>query len=259
MARWSKRRFFPRRFAPLQGEAMPGGAVASGLSLSEQVTALGPLVQYDISRLDTLFADRSATPSTPASVDGVVGTVLDISGNGCHAIAPNDASRAILRQSGSLYYLEFDGVNDGYNFSNDLIGLTNTSFTAAGVTTLDSSPSLLLSAGGVGGVGTPLVLIAQDGSSAGCNSPSVTETRVNGVSIGTQTRAALYAAITTGNPSIMSALGLTTDIISPALSGYSTSFRWDMDLFGVAVLNSSDAQDRLLVDQWLASLAGVSL
>lgn len=86
---------------------------SGGVSYLDQVIALGPAVLYDISQLSSLYADRSATPSTPASVDGVVGTILDLSGNGNHAIAHSDAARPILRQSGNYYYLEPDGVNDG--------------------------------------------------------------------------------------------------------------------------------------------------
>lgn len=84
----------------------------SSISLLQQVIALGPTVLYDISDLSTLFSDRSATPSTPASVDGVVGTVLDLSGNGNHLVFPSDAARPILRQSDIYYYLELDGVDD---------------------------------------------------------------------------------------------------------------------------------------------------
>lgn len=71
-------------------------------------------VWYDPADLTTLFADRSATPATPASVDGVVGTIKDKSGNGLHAIAPSDGARSILRQSGALYYIEPDGLDDCY-------------------------------------------------------------------------------------------------------------------------------------------------
>jgi hypothetical protein len=66
---------------------------------------------YIVSQLSSVFQDRSATPSTPASVNGPVGTILDLSGNNNHWIAGSDAKRPILRQSGSLFFLQSDGVS----------------------------------------------------------------------------------------------------------------------------------------------------
>lgn len=73
----------------------------------------GLVALYDISDLSSLFVERTgASASTPASVDGVVGTVLDLSGQGNHVTAPSDAARPILRESNGLYWLEGDGVDD---------------------------------------------------------------------------------------------------------------------------------------------------
>jgi hypothetical protein len=88
-----------------------GGSVFSPVSLFAG-GKLGAL--YDISDLSTLFSDRSATPVTPAVIDGVVGTIKDKSGNSNHAIAPSDAARGILRNSGPLYWVEMDGTDDAY-------------------------------------------------------------------------------------------------------------------------------------------------
>lgn len=103
---------------------IPLTAVGSGSqSLLQQVIALGPVALYDISQLDTLYADRSATPSTPASVDGVVGTILDLSGNDNHAIASSDAARGILRTDGTYYWIEPDGLSTNYTIPT-LSGIT---------------------------------------------------------------------------------------------------------------------------------------
>lgn len=75
--------------------------------------SLAPFIWLDPSDLTTLFQERTgASATTPAEVDGVVGTMLDKSGNGRHVIAPSDAARPILRNSGSLYWLETDGIDD---------------------------------------------------------------------------------------------------------------------------------------------------
>src|SRR5690606_34059523 len=76
----------------------------------------GLVALYDISDLSSLFVERTgASASTPASIDGVVGTVLDLSGNGYHLTASSDAARPLLRQSGGLYSVEFDGTDDSLN------------------------------------------------------------------------------------------------------------------------------------------------
>jgi hypothetical protein len=93
-----------------------------GLSDLQKVIALyqGGTVEgalYDVSVLSSLYADRSATPSTPASIDGVVGTIKDLSGNGNHAIAPSDAARGILRTNGTYYWIECDGLSTQYAYT----------------------------------------------------------------------------------------------------------------------------------------------
>lgn len=67
-------------------------------------------VWYDPSDLASMFQDSAGT--TAAVVGQPVGKILDKSGNGYHATQSTSTARPILRQSGSLYYLEFDGVDD---------------------------------------------------------------------------------------------------------------------------------------------------
>lgn len=55
---------------------------------------------------------QGRTGTTAAAVGQPVGQLLDRSGNGNHAVAPTDAARPVLRQSGGLYYLEADSVDD---------------------------------------------------------------------------------------------------------------------------------------------------
>lgn len=66
---------------------------------------------YDIQDISTMFSDSSGT--VPAVVNGVVGFILDKSGRGNHASQAGGTNKPILRRTGSLYYLDFDGTDDG--------------------------------------------------------------------------------------------------------------------------------------------------
>ncbi len=65
---------------------------------------------YDPSNLSSMKQNSDGT--VDAAVDSPVGYIEDQSGNGNTAIQATSDKRPTLRQSGSLYYLEFDGAND---------------------------------------------------------------------------------------------------------------------------------------------------
>lgn len=71
----------------------------------------GLQVWLDVSDLSTMFQEIGSE-TTQAVVNGPVGRILDKSSNGYIAVAASDDRRPILRQSGDLRYLEFDGVDD---------------------------------------------------------------------------------------------------------------------------------------------------
>ncbi len=59
----------------------------------------------------TLWQDAAGTVPATANNDPVR-RIDDKSGNGNHAIAPSDAARPLLKISGGLEWLEFDGTDD---------------------------------------------------------------------------------------------------------------------------------------------------
>ncbi len=65
---------------------------------------------YDPSDLSTLFQEDG---TTAAGVGDPVGKILDKSGNDNHLVQTTETKCPILRQDGSLYYLDFDGTDDG--------------------------------------------------------------------------------------------------------------------------------------------------
>jgi len=104
------------QMAILPGLMMPPGLMGGGLDF-DPATLADIAAVWDISDMSTLFEDISSSPSTPAIVDGRVGTVLDKSGNGRHLLAYTGGvdQRATLRRSGDLYWLEFS--NNAYDHS----------------------------------------------------------------------------------------------------------------------------------------------
>lgn len=73
-------------------------------------------VWYDPSDLTTMFQDSAGTTPVTATGDPV-GLILDKSGNNKHASQATAALRPVLRESGGLYYLDFDGTDDLLNSS----------------------------------------------------------------------------------------------------------------------------------------------
>jgi hypothetical protein len=87
-----------RPFKPFRNQwpAVFGGS----LSLEQQIAALFANDEqgavYDPSDLSTLYTEWEGTLTTQSTVGGVVGTMLDKSGNDNHAQAPSDAARPLL-------------------------------------------------------------------------------------------------------------------------------------------------------------------
>jgi hypothetical protein len=55
---------------------------------------------------------QDSAGTIPAAIDSPVGRISDKSGNNNHALQAMADSRPILRRSGGVYHLEFDGVDD---------------------------------------------------------------------------------------------------------------------------------------------------
>lgn len=90
----------------------PGGVGGGGGFAPSTLFATGEQgIWYDPSDLLTMFQDSAGT--VPVTAAGqVVGRILDKSGNGNHATQATEASKPILRNTGALWWLEFDGVDD---------------------------------------------------------------------------------------------------------------------------------------------------
>ena len=233
----------------------------STLSLFEQVQALFQSGAIDgflfPVRPEYCFEER-ASQTTQSSVGGVVGSRVDQSGNGYIAVAPSDAARPILRQSGSYYYLEYDGVNDCFQVSFSAISQIDTVFQAVKIDVVktqylfDSVNGSIRQAMWTAG-GSIVVFAGSSGTTSVSPGTAdfVHQTEYNGASTvfrydGTE------ETVNAGNSSIAGmTIGIRNDLINAPFAGreYCTGLI-DKQL-------SSD--EKQLVDQYLASLNGVSL
>lgn len=117
---------------------------------------------WDPSDLSTMSQNSDGTGA--ATVGQPVGRILDKSGRGNHLIQATTASKPILRQSGALYWLEFDGVDDvlqvtcgaafanimafaGHRYIAGVDALSITTGTANATAFMQRNNSLILSSG----------------------------------------------------------------------------------------------------------------
>lgn len=109
------------RFSPAITQAGAGGG-GGGDALLDAAIALSPVFLYDHKDITSFFSDSAMT--TQAVVGGPIGAVRDKSGNNWHRRQTDNAKRPTLRQSGSLYYIDYNGTT---NFLvTDAIDLTGT-------------------------------------------------------------------------------------------------------------------------------------
>lgn len=220
------------------------GAVAGGL--------------YNISDLTSLYEDRSATPSTPASVDGVVGTVLDLSGNDKHFIAPTDGARATLRESGGYYYLDFSG-SQYYRADSMSVSQINTVFFAIRadvsatqyiIGSLYATPRQRFGRDSSGDVQAGAFSDADTGFDVVSGQDYIGQIEMNGSS---SVHRQNGVDGSTFNPG-------TSFILGSQLGASQGSAGWRSRIYGAGIIASQlSSGEKSIVDAWLASLNGVSL
>lgn len=102
----------PRQFS--------GGSTTDSLAAAKALFLAGEQGYiYDPSVLTSMFQDTAGT--VPAAADQPVGRRLDLSGRGNHWTARNGTTgRPTLRTSGVLWWLEWDGLNNGGSTDNTI-------------------------------------------------------------------------------------------------------------------------------------------
>lgn len=231
-----------------------GLTLGGGQSLLQQVIALNPVALFDISQLNTLFEERTgASATTPASVDGVVGTIKSVH-NTVYLTAPSDAARPTLKKIGSRYYLKFDGSDDAFNFS---LALPTSAGLAAFIAIGNETNFLALAHGGAGTTGAPFLFISENGSASdsyfNAGAPS---TYINGRVIG-PTRDELRDEIVNGSTiHVLTQRPITlSSSVDPHYSGCPGRYATGR-LYGMCFLASATDENASLVESYFESISG---
>lgn len=212
-------------------------------------------VWYDPSDLPTMFQNSNGT--TAVAVGDPVGYIADKSGNGNHATQATAAARPILRTSGGLYYLEFDGVDDGFTTPSITFSGNTTYHGAiyhnAGSNWVDVWRSASIDAfWGVGQAGNT----ALPHQVPFVGSPTY---RTNGTALSPVTRGEIYTR--SANASVvLTAENLTLATSSITIGKYAASFMLNGRWYGVILRNAvSTAGEVAAAEAYLAAKIGVTL
>lgn len=242
-----------------------------GMSLTLPLNALGeaaftpaslsPAAWYDPSDLTSMFQNSNGT--TAAVVDSPVGYIADKSGNGKHLTqADNVGRRPLLRQSGALYYLEYDGTDDVlYN----VLIMAQPWERISSIRQITWTLNDVIYHGGVGGgagnlyqnATTPDLRIYDGGAAAPINSSAavgadvvISEIR-NGANSGIAVNSGAYVMGDTGT---VSTVNLSVGAEPPGTGA--ANIRW----YGAALVGRTlTADERTDLREYMAGKAGVTL
>lgn len=121
---------------------------------------------FDPSDMSTMFQDSAGTTPVTAA-DQVVGLIRDKSGNGNHAIQATAANKPILRNTGALWWLEFDGTDDFLVTGNmSLVGIDKVTMFAGVRKASDAATALIAEHGPAAGTNPSFSLFGPSGGGA---------------------------------------------------------------------------------------------
>lgn len=205
---------------------------------------------YDPSDLSSMWQDSAGT--TPAAVDSPVGKINDKSGNGNHLTQATAAARPILRQSGALFYLEFDGVDDGLASAAGRTWAATSDFCVALEAQTDTT---WVTAWDVGNAAGEYLGAVENGSSSSTYSAIGTPTNVvDGATVGTNTRDVLYDAIGT-TARVLEVQDAAMAFGTLGLGNYA-AYQFGGRIYGIVIHPAATAAKRASLRTWLAAKQG---
>ncbi|MCG8442270.1 MAG: hypothetical protein MI723_10725 [Caulobacterales bacterium] len=196
-----------------------------------------------------------------AGVGDPVRVVEDQSGNGNDLVFASDAARPILRQTGGLSYLEFDGVDDGGQLTvQPQTGVSLDYYWGVDIP-VSELYGCFINHGGVGSSASPLVGVVHDGSGGShYTEAGAPTTYVDGAALPAETRDAFRDAVCVGAPKVvtMAGVNLTPGAVFSAVSGYTSGSAWrlEMHLYVLAFGPSPSAGDRASIEGLVSDECG---
>ena len=225
---------------------------SGGQSLFQQVQAL-----FQGGAVDGLWWDYSqdnyeerSSPSTVAVPGAPIGTSHDYSGNNRDLVMFTDARRGVLRESSGLRYYELDGVDDGGSFT----GLDTISYDVfCGVQVHDTSGEFFVSSGASSFLGRYDSSLSVDSFS----NVGTSTHYVDRVELSPAHRDSLQSALVT-NPVVLSVYDMDPVNMLQYFSA-SGGQAAEVDIYAIVIIESQSAGNRALIEDYVASLCGVSL
>jgi hypothetical protein len=210
---------------------------------------------------DFCFTDVART--TNATVGDAVAALEDQSGNDRHLTNGTASKRPILRQDGSLYYLEFDFVEDNLtsavSFAYPVVNAMGIDFTANDVVFSIQEDAIFADSID----NNPWAIISQSGSTSTTietTTTSITSIRVDQSPVSPLNRGTLYTATNSAKHVVLWETAAAAEDLKWGVGHYNESGVFGLEKFyGWISANALTTQERDDLEQWLADKTGVTL
>ena len=229
---------------------------------------------YDPSDLSTLF--QSSDGTTAVAVGDPVGYIADKSGNGNHAIQATSAKRPILRNSGSLYWLEFASLQSSCLKTGDIdFTATDSMTTCVGVQKDDDDTASIIELSANVGANTGVFRLASVSTSFRYISKGTSNVSIDATGFGATTKNVVTGYSDISNPSSfirVDGVQKATSTSSQGSGNFGThplnvgarangsSAVLDGNIYGVIIRNVvSSAKEIASTETYMASKAGVTI
>lgn len=231
-------------------------AANAGVDLAAAFADLPKHVLFDESTAANMTVGTDGSGGAPGE-DDPIGRILDQSGNGRHAVAPADASRALYSDGTNGLLPTYDGVDDKYSI--DISGIADRSDLSI-IMLIDTSDTkgIVIKADG----SNSFTGCFNDGSGSGISSGITPTVYVNGVD-STASRDVLHDALSVGSPVIFEVRG--ADMSAGFWDSFSTSAYSAFEVAGrishIAIMDSDDydaARSSVILPRY-AQIGGVPL
>jgi len=206
-------------------------------------------------RPQTVWQDPAGT--IPGAVGQMARRIVDKSGRGNHLLQNSTAAAPILQQdSGGRYYLQLDGVDDGFGCA--ISGWSSSMLVATALQPASTARNVLWAESLAGSRFFGVSLLG-DGSAPYDASTGTPLTYVDGALVTPNTRGALNAALGSGVSHVEDSYPLNLSTYTGLLFGNFIAWIFQGRFYGAIATTHSDAPTAVLLRKHLGQKAGLSL